>query len=237
MARPAVALGQVIGVVGRPRIIGSNAAVGLRRDPSTVVFSTLGLAYLVTVRHSPSCKMIENQTDDWIPLSWSWRFGTNTNSNTNFLSIVGLVLSLKTLFHTYAIPIMMPMLLFEGSAAKEPQEWLTWHCFQGLAYCPFARSGHQKHCWLFLWVGPQLPPEGKEKPSWRMRRERGWAHSRSVSQGQGGAETSPLILGGGPNQELSYLQGDRRKGGGSFLTTYGSPTHFHQGLLRSTSSW
>lgn len=40
MARPAVALGQVIGVVGIPRIIGSNTALGLIRVPSTVVFST-----------------------------------------------------------------------------------------------------------------------------------------------------------------------------------------------------
>lgn len=64
----------------------------------------------------------DDRKPDWIPLSWSGRSGTNTNSNTNFLSIVGPVLSLKTVFHTYASPIMMPMLLFECSAAKEPQE-------------------------------------------------------------------------------------------------------------------
>lgn len=41
MARLAVALGQDIGVVvRRPRIIGSNAALGFIRVPSTVVFST-----------------------------------------------------------------------------------------------------------------------------------------------------------------------------------------------------
>ena len=235
MARPAVALGQVIGVVvGRPRIIGSNAALGLRRGPSTVVFSTTRPC--IPVGCQALSQLQNDRKPDWILLSWSWRFGTNTNSNTNFLSIVGPVLSLKTLFHTYAIPIMMPMLLFECSAAKEPQEWLTWHCFQGLAYCPFARSGHQKHCWLFL-SGTSTPTWGQGEAKLKDEERGGWAHSRSVSQGPGGAETSPLILGGGPNQELSYLQGDRRKGGGSFLTTYGSPTHFHQGLLRSTSSW
>lgn len=125
-------------------------------------FPQLGLAYLLAVRHSTSCKMIENQTD-WIPLSWSWRSGTNTNSNTNFLSIVGPVLSLKTVFHTYAIPIMMLMLLFECSAAKEPQEWLTWHCFQGLAYCPFARTGHQSLLTLYKWDSTPTWGQGEAK--------------------------------------------------------------------------
>lgn len=69
--------------------------------------------------------------------------------------------------------------------------------------------------------GTQLPPEGKEKQSWRMRRERGWAHSPECEPRSGRGWDVPFDSGRQSQPGAPISAGWREEGGGHFSQLMG----------------